>query len=48
VKQGNWTDVIYSVSGGKNIAKSIIIEKEEEAPAAEMPAAENPQEMPKQ
>lgn len=48
VKQGNWADVIYSVSGGKNIAKSIIIEKEEEAPAAEMPAAEKPQEMPKQ
>lgn len=39
VKQGNWADVIYTASSGKNIAKSIIIEKEEEAPA-EMPKAE--------
>ncbi|MDO8525940.1 MAG: hypothetical protein Q7S07_05595 [Candidatus Omnitrophota bacterium] len=38
IKQGNWADVIYSIADGKNIAKSIIVEKEEEAP--EMPKAE--------
>jgi hypothetical protein len=49
VKQGNWADVIYSVANGKNIAKSIIVEKEEEAPAVEMPKAEDqPAQMPKQ
>jgi len=48
IKQGNWADVIYSVTDGKNAAKSIIVEKEEEAPA-EMPKAEPmPQEAPKQ
>lgn len=48
VKQGNWADVIYTVVNGKNIAKSIIVEKEEEAPA-EMPKPEAaPQEAPKQ
>lgn len=39
IKQGNWADVIYTVAGGKNIAKSVIVEKEEEAPA-EMPKSE--------
>jgi hypothetical protein len=49
VKQGNWADVIYSAMGGKNVAKSIIVEKEEEAPAAEMPASvDKPQETPAQ
>ena len=48
VKQGNWADVIYTVMNGKNIAKSIIVEKEEEAPA-EMPKPEAmSQEAPKQ
>ena len=48
IKQGNWADVIYTVANGKNIAKSIIVEKEEEAPA-EMPKPEAmPQEAPKQ
>ena len=48
IKQGNWADVIYTVTDGKNIAKSIIVEKEEEAPA-EMPKTETmPQEAPKQ
>ncbi len=50
IKQGNWADVIYSVTNGKNVAKSIIVEKEEEAPAETMsqeeptqaPAAETP------
>ena len=39
IKQGNWADVIYTSMSGKNIAKSVIVEKEEEAPA-EMPAPE--------
>ena len=48
IKQGNWADVIYTAANGKNIAKSIIVEKEEEAPA-EMPKPEAmPQEAPKQ
>ena len=48
IKQGNWADVIYTVTNGKNIAKSIIVEKEEEAPA-EMPKPEAiPQEAPNQ
>ncbi len=38
IKQGNWADVIYSIVDGKNVAKSIIVEKEEEAP--EIPKAE--------
>ena len=48
VKQGNWADVIYSVANGKNIAKSIIVEKEEEAPAEMPKAEEQPAPMPKQ
>ena len=39
IKQGNWADIIYTVANGKNIAKSIIVEKEEDAPA-ETPKAE--------
>jgi len=47
IKPGNWADVVYSVKDGKNIAKSIIVEKEEEAPIEpakieEMPAAQAP------
>lgn len=41
IKQNNWVDVTYSVSAGKNIAKSIIVEKEEvpvEAASEEAPA----------
>ena len=48
VKQGNWADVIYTAAGGKNTAKSIIVEKEEEAPAEMPKAEEQPAEMPKQ
>ena len=33
VKKGDWVDVTYSVSGGKNTAKMVSVEKEE--PAAE-------------
>lgn len=32
IKPGNWADVVYSVKDGKNLAKSIMVEKEEEAP----------------
>ena len=39
IKQGNWADVIYTVANGKNIAKSIIVEKEEDT-SAETPKAE--------
>ena len=47
VKQGNWADVIYTMTDGKNIAKSIIVEKEDVP--AEMPKPEAmPQEAPKQ
>ena len=48
IKQGNWADVIYTTAGGKNMAKSIIVEKEEEAPAEMPKAEEKPAEMPKQ
>ena len=37
VKQGDWVDVTYSVSDGKNIAKSIMVEKEEELPKETTP-----------
>ena len=49
IKKGDWADVAYSVVDGKNIAKSVIVEKEEEAPA-EMPKAEEQPvgQMPKQ
>ena len=30
IKQGDWIDAVYLVKGGKNIAKSVIVEKEEE------------------
>jgi len=41
IKQGYWIDAIYVVKEGKNIAKSIIVEKEEEEPVeAAVPAAE--------
>lgn len=31
VKKGDWVDVVYIVIGGKNVASSIVVEKEEEA-----------------
>lgn len=46
VKKGDWVDVTYVVSGGKNIAKSVAVEKEEPAveqagaPAPDMPSGE--------
>ena len=38
IKQGNWADVIYVIINGKNIAKSIVVEKEDTP--AETPKAE--------
>ena len=38
IKQGNWADVIYAIINGKNIAKSIVVEKEDDP--AETPKAE--------
>lgn len=29
IKSGDWADITYAVSGGKNTAKSVIVEKEE-------------------
>ena len=43
IKQGNWTDVIYAIINGKNIAKSIVVEKEEDTPAETPKAEENVQ-----
>ena len=39
IKKGDWADVTYAVGGGKNTAKSIIVEKDEEAVVAK-PAPE--------
>lgn len=42
IKEGDWVDVTYAVSGGKNIAKSITVEKEEDIemlPEEKAPAA---------
>jgi len=33
IKAGDWADVTYALSGGKNIAKSVAVEKEEEESA---------------
>ena len=43
IKQGNWADVIYVIINGKNIAKSIVVEKEEDTPAETPKAEENAQ-----
>ena len=34
IKQGNWADIDYAVVNGKNMAKSISVEKEEDTAAA--------------
>ncbi|MFH0763580.1 MAG: hypothetical protein V1927_01070 [Candidatus Omnitrophota bacterium] len=51
IKNGDWIDAVYLPKGGLNIAKSVIVEKEEEeAPPAAIPqentAAEQPVETP--
>ncbi|MBP7055426.1 MAG: hypothetical protein KBB52_01040 [Candidatus Omnitrophica bacterium] len=40
IKKGDWADITYSTEGSKNIAKSIVVEKEEEVPAETMPEGE--------
>ena len=35
IASGDWVDVIYTIKDPKNIAKSIIVEKEEEMPVVE-------------
>lgn len=43
IDKGDWIDIIYVVRDAKNVAKSMIVEKEEpEAPVAEKVAAEAP------
>lgn len=40
ITKGSWVDVIYAAAGGKNIAKSILVEKEEE-PVMDTETVEN-------
>ena len=42
VKKGDWADITYSVKDGKNMAKSIIVEKEEEVTTPQAPTVETP------
>lgn len=39
IRKGDWVDVTYVTSGGKNVAKSVLVEKEEVEPAPAAPAA---------
>ncbi|MDD5137063.1 MAG: hypothetical protein PHX20_05110 [Candidatus Omnitrophica bacterium] len=48
IKQGNWADVMYAVSAGNNLARSVIVEKEEEAPVEMPKVEETPQAAPVQ
>lgn len=43
VKEGDWIDVVYSIADGKNLAKSIAVEKdtEFEEPVEQAPAAKD-------
>jgi len=47
IKKGDWVDVTYEVIGGKNIAKFIMVEKEEEASGARAPESA-PAELPEE
>jgi len=38
IKKADWVDVTYEVSGGKNMAKTVSVEKEEEVPSEEVSA----------
>jgi hypothetical protein len=40
IKKGDWVDVTYSAAGGKNVAKSVSVEKEEPAQEENAPAIE--------
>lgn len=47
IKQGDWIDAVYLPKDGSNIAKSVIVEKEEEeVPPAAMPQANKTAEQP--
>lgn len=43
VKKGDWVDAAYSVSNGKNVAKAVMVEKEEAAAADTATAASDTQ-----
>lgn len=40
IKKGDWADITYLAQGAKNMARSIIVEKEEEVPAETGPEGE--------
>lgn len=40
IKKGDWTDITYVTSGGKNMAKLVSVEKEEVAAGENAPAAD--------
>lgn len=40
IRKGDWADITYLEQNGKNMAKSIIVEKEEEIPAETAPEGE--------
>lgn len=40
IKKGDWADITYMTQNSKNMAKSIIVEKEEEVPAETAPEGE--------
>ena len=40
IKKGDWVDVTYTASAGKNLAKTVSVEKEEPAQEETAPAAE--------
>ncbi|MCM8760997.1 MAG: hypothetical protein NC938_03400 [Candidatus Omnitrophica bacterium] len=45
IKKGDWADVTYVINGGKNVARLIMVEKEEVQPVTE-PAGEGPAAVP--
>ena len=40
IKKGDWVDVTYNASAGKNVAKMVSVEKEEPAQDENAPTAE--------
>ena len=47
IKKGDWVDVTYDITDGKNVAKFIMVEKEEEASGAGAPGVA-PAELPEE
>ena len=43
IKQGDWVDVSYTVVDGKNVAKVVSVEKEEQVPQEAAPVGEMPE-----